>query len=336
MALLKKINSKIKSLDNTGFGSNSNMYGGRFFKKDGTPNLRKTGIPFLERISWYHTMLQMSRAKFLFVIFSTYLIINLFFAIVYLLIGVEKLSGMLAETPAEKFGEAFFFSAQTFTTVGYGRLSPTGFVLSFIASFEALVGLLSFAVATGLMYGRFSRPQAFVKFSQNAVIAPYRDTIAFMFRLAPYKNNHLSEAEVKLNIAMILEENGVVSNKFFPLQTEIEKVNALSLNWTLVHPINESSPFYGLSKEDLLNAKAEILVFFKAFDDTFSNTVMDRSSYKTEEIIFGAKFNSMYHRDEKNGTTVLNMSLLNSYQPADISFTTMIKLPGNTVASVTA
>jgi inward rectifier potassium channel len=336
MALLKRLNSKVKSVDNTGFGSNSSMYGGRLFNKDGSPNLKKTGIPFLERISWYHTMLEMSRVKFLFIIFLTYLVINIFFAIVYLAVGIEKLSGMSVETPLEKFGEAFFFSAQTFTTVGYGRLSPTGFLMSFIASSEALIGLLSFAVATGLMYGRFSRPQAFVKFSENAVLAPFKDIVAVMFRMVPYKNNNLSEAEVKMMIAMTMEENGAVTNKFFPLSLEISKVNSMPLNWTVVHPISEASPFYGLSKEDLVNANAEILVFFQAFDDTFSSTVMDRTSYRAEEIIFGAKFNSMYYKDAKHGRTVLDVSLLNSFQEVDISFTNMIKISENPAKTATA
>ncbi|CAN5699932.1 ion channel [soil metagenome] len=336
MALLKRINNKAKPVDNTGFGTNSSMYGGRFFKKDGRPNLRKTGIPFLERVSWYHTMLQLPRWKFLLLIFVGYLIINIFFASVYLLIGIDKLSGVIAETYTEKLGEAFFFSAQTFTTVGYGRLSPTGFLMSFIASSEALVGLLSFAVATGLLYGRFSQPQAYLKFSHNAIIAPYKNTIALMFRVAPYKNNNLSDAEVKSTLGMMIEENGKTANKFYPLSLEIDKVNSLSLNWTIVHPINETSPFYGLSKEDLINASAEVLVFLKAFDDSFSNTVMDRASYRYDEIVFGAAFDSMYHRDEKHGTTILDLGLLNSFHAADISFSDMIKLNDNTVETATA
>lgn len=295
------------------------MYGGRFVNKDGQTNMHRVGIPFLERISWFHTMLLMPRWKFLVIIFVGYLAINSVFAGIYLIIGVDKLSGMQVVTPLEKLGEAFFFSAQTFTTVGYGRLSPTGFLMSFIASSEALIGLLSFAVATGLMYGRFSKPQAYLKFSHNAVIAPYRDTIALMFRLAPYKNNSLSDAEVKINLAMMFDENGKTVNRFYSLPVEFEKVNSLPLNWTVVHPINENSPFYGLSQEDLANANAEILVFIKAFDDIFSNTVMDRTSYRTDEIIFGAAFNPMYHRDEKEGTTILDLSLLNSYRMVDIS-----------------
>ncbi len=327
MALNKRINTKATADQSTGFGTISNMYGGRYLEKNGLPNIRKTGIPFLERNSWYHTMLQLSRMKFLLVIFAAYILLNLLFAVIYLLVGVQHLAGMTVSTPFEKFGEAFFFSTQTFTTVGYGRLAPTGWTMSFVASAEALTGLLSFALATGLIYGRFSRPRAFLKFSHNAVIAPFQDGIAFMFRLVPYKNNNLTDAEVRVTLAMMIDENGRQVNKFFNLKLELDRVNAVSLNWTVVHPINEDSPFYDLSKEDLIAARAEILVFVRAFDDMFSNTVVARGTYIGEEIIFGAKFLPMYYRDEKRGTTVLNMDKLDDVEKKDISFTTMMKVP---------
>jgi len=326
MALLKRVNNRARTDDNSGFGTNSNLYGGRFFNKNGTPDLHKTGIPWLERNSWYHTLLQMNRWQFLVAIFATYLIINLFFAIVYLLIGIDKLAGMTVETPLEKFGEAFFFSAQTFTTVGYGRLAPTGFMLSFVAATEALIGLLSFAVATGLLYGRFSRPQAFIKFSHHALVSPYKDTIAVMFRMTPYKNNHLTEAEVKVSLAIMVDVDGKMTNRFYPLKLELEKVNAMTLSWTIVHALDEESPFYGLSKDELVTGRAEILVFVKAFDDTFSNTVVARSSYTANEFVFGAKFTPMYHRDENRGKTVLEIDKLDDYATVDISFSGMMKV----------
>ena len=316
---IKRVIPSANPVDNTGFGANSSMYGGRFLNKDGTPNMRKTGIGILERTSWYHTMLLMPRWKFLLSIFASYLLINTLFAIIYLIIGVDKLSGVNVETPLEKMGEAFFFSAQTFTTVGYGRLSPTGFLMSFIASSEALIGLLSFAVATGLMYGRFSKPQAYLKFSENAIISPYRDGIALMFRMSPYKNNHLSEAEVNLTLAMMVEENGKMMNRFYSLNVEFNKVNSLSLNWTVVHHINEKSPLYGFSIEELYAANAELMVFVKAFDDIFSNTVMTRTSYRIGEVLYGASYEPMYFKDERIGTTLLDLSLLNRTRKADIS-----------------
>lgn len=151
---------------------------------------------------------------------------------------------MNTTTEWDKLMEAFFFSAQTFTTVGYGRISPTGVITSAIAAFQALIGLLSFAVATGLMYGRFSKPTAYLKFSHNAIIAPYKDITALMVRVAPYKNTTLTDAEARLTLGMMIEENGEKKNRFYPMDLEIEKVSALTLSWTIVHPITKTSPLY--------------------------------------------------------------------------------------------
>ncbi len=320
MALLRKINSKAKTESNTGFGVNTSDYGGRFLNKDGKINIEKRGIGFLERISWYHTMLRIPRWKFMTLIFLFFILVNFLFAFIYLAIGIEHLSGMLTTTAMQKFGEAYFFSAQTFTTVGYGRVNPTGFFASAMASFEALIGLLSFALATGLFYARFSKAKAYLRYSENAVIAPYKDGIALMFRVAPYKNANLTDAEAKVSLGISLEENGKMVNKFYPLDLEFEKINALALSWTIVHPITESSPLYSFTKEDFNNAIGEILVYVKAFDDMYSNTVVSRTSYTFREFVIGAKFIPMYSRNTEGNKTVLDFEKLNVHLPVDIDF----------------
>jgi inward rectifier potassium channel len=264
-------------------------------------------------------MLAMSNLHFFLVILVFYILVNLGFAVIYYFIGVEHLAGMLTHTETEKFGEAFFFSAQTFTTVGYGRISPTGFTTSTIAAFQALIGLLSFAVATGLMYGRFSKPKAFLKFSENALISPYKDITALMIRVATYKNATLTDAEARITLQMRAEENGKVVNRFFNLDLELQQVSALTLSWTLVHPISESSPIYNYSKEDFENNSGEIIVFIKAFDDMFSNTVVSRTSYIFNEVVYAAKFIPMFHRDETNHTTILDFEKLDLYEAVSIN-----------------
>jgi inward rectifier potassium channel len=314
MALLRKINSRAKAEDNTGFGVNSSFSGGRFVNRDGSPNITKKGVNLFERYSIYHTLLALPLWKFLLLVLLVYILINIFFACIYYAIGIEHLGGIISASSIENFGEAFFFSAQTFTTVGYGRINPIGFLASTIAAIEALLGLLSFALATGLLYGRFSRPQSFLKFSDFAVIAPYKESVGLMLRLCPYKNNSLLDTEVKLTLAMRVDENGKMVNRFFSLDLEISKLNALTLSWTLVHPIDEKSPLYNLKYEEYINFRVEILVFLKAFDEMFANTVVARSSYTAKEIIFGARFKPMYHPSENSQKTILDIGKLNEIE----------------------
>jgi inward rectifier potassium channel len=319
MVRMDKINSKAKPEINTGFGINANNYGGRFINKNGRANIEKKGISFLEKISWYHTMLLLPRWKFFFIIVLFYVCINLIFATIYFLIGVQSLGEIPSPSTLTNFAESFFFSTQTFTTVGYGRISPIGFVSSSIAAFEALLGLLSFALATGLLYGRFSKPVAYLRFSHNALIAPYKETNALMFRLVPFKNTNLVDAVVNVTLGMILEENGVKVNRFYQLDLEFSTVNALTLSWTVVHPINEKSPFYNFTKNDFENMTGEVVVSVRAFDDMFSNIVVARTSYVFGEIYFGGKFEPMFERDNSGEKTVIYIDKLNSFKPADLN-----------------
>jgi hypothetical protein len=313
-----RINTHARSDENTGFGTNGSLSGGRFLNPDGSPNVIKRGAGILSRYSLYHTFLAMPRWKFLFVLLCIYIVINVFFAIIYYLIGMNSLVGVSIGSPMQNFAEAFFFSAQTFTTVGYGRISPTGFLASSIAAMEAFTGLLSFAIATGLFYGRFARPTAFLKFSDIAVVAPYRGIQALMFRMAPRKNNNLLEAEAKVTLAMKLDENGKLNNKFFGLNLELARVNSLTASWTVVHPIDEKSPLFNLDHQEYKNLFVELLIYVKAFDDTYSNTVTAVKSYVANEIVFGAKFKLMFHPSEDGKRTILSLDKINEIENAPL------------------
>ena len=319
MAFKRKFNAKARVDENTGFGTNANSYGGRFVNKDGSANIEKRGMHFLHRISWYHTMIDLPRWRFLGILFAFYIGVNFIFACIYYGIGVEYLDGINTTGPEWiKFGKAYFFSAQTFTTVGYGHISPNGFLTSALAATEALIGLLSFAIATGLFFGRFSKPTAFIKFSHNALISPYKDGTALMMRMTPFKNTNFTDAEAKVTLGMVVSENGKMTNKFYSLELELSKINALSLSWTLVHPINENSPLYQFTKEDFEHAEGEILVYVKTFDDMFSTTVAARTSYMFRELVYGAKFDLMYSENESITKTILHLDKLNSWHKADL------------------
>ena len=320
MALLKKLNNNAKTDENSGFGTNANSYGGRFVNKNGTANIEKRGMNFLRRISWYHTMIEMPNWKFMLILFSFYILLNFIFALLYYAIGIEHLDGIAqSQSVLTQFGQAYFFSAQTFTTVGYGHISPTGFLTSALSAAEALIGLLSFAIATGLFFGRFSKPTAFLKFSHNALISPYKDEKALMIRLAPFKNTNFTDATAKVTLGMSVEENGTKTNKFYSLKLELDRINALTLSWTLVHPITEESPLYNFTEDDFKRTHGEILVFITTFDDMFSNTVAARTSYTFNEIIYGAKFETMYNRSKDETKTILYLDKLNKYHTTNLS-----------------
>jgi inward rectifier potassium channel len=318
MSVFKKKKNIITD-DSTGFGTNASNYGGRFLDKNGHANIEKKGLPFFHQISWFHTMLSLPAWKFQIIILSVFLGVNFVFASIYYLIGIEHLNGINATTEMEKFGQAFFFSAQTFTTVGYGHINPQGFLTSAVAAVEALSGLLAFALATGLLYGRFSKPKAYLKFSENAIIAPFQEGTALMMRLASYKNTTLTDAETRVTLGMIVEENGKEINKFFTLDLEISKINALTLSWTLVHPITEDSPLFGFTEADFRQRKGEILVFVKAFDEMFSNVVAIRSSYTFDEIVYGAKFVQMYNHNFNDTKTILHVDKLNIFDRVELN-----------------
>jgi len=309
---LKKQRRTLTNIDNTGFTALSSTEGNRITNKDGSINVQKTGLPFWERVSLYHSLLRMKRGKFLLCIFLFYGTMNVLFAMIYILIGVHHLKGADGDT-MPGFLQAFFFSSQTLTTVGYGHISPNGLAANMVASLESFLGILSFALVTGLLYGRFTRPKAYLTFSSNAVIAPHKGRKALMFRVATYKNNHLTEVEAQLTVAFHLRENDSTITRFYPLKLEISKVNSLALSWTLVHLIDEESPLYQMSFEEMKETNFEVLVFMKGFDDHFSNTVQQRTSYTVHDVVYGARFKPMFRKAEDGSVTLLELDKINAF-----------------------
>ncbi len=312
MSSFKKYNPLLKTNNDTGFGSNADSVGGRFINKDGSFNLRREGISPLRRISVYQRMLTIPTWKFIGVILIFYVVINLLFTTTYLLIGSDQLTGMISQGGWQRFKEVFYFSTQTFTTVGYGRINPMGDTANIIASLEALSGFLSFAIATGLIYGRFAKPKSYLQFSDFALIAPYHDKTGLMFRFVTYKDNHtLTNVEIKVNIALRVEENGNPTYKFYDLTLERYKVDNLPMNWTVVHAIDQDSPLYGFTADDIVTADVELYVLVTGFDEVFSSPVLRRTSYTYREMRFGVKFVPMYRESEDGMTTILEMHKLN-------------------------
>jgi inward rectifier potassium channel len=285
----------------------------RLLNRDGSFNVRRDGMKPLASLSLYHQLLTISWPKFLLVVIVAFMVLNTVFGLAYLACGPEALRGAPAEeSGGSEFLRAFFFSVQTFATIGYGHISPASIAANLLVTLESLVGLLVFALATGLLFARFSRPTARIVFSERALIAPYQGGTAFEFRIVNSRSNQLIEVECQLLFARFAGDIG--TRKFAPLALERRKVTFFPLAWTVVHPIDAASPLYGLTRDDLVAGNAEFLVLLTGFDETFSQTVHTRSSYTPEEVVWGASFKNMYN-PPRDGVLSVDIGRLHDYEP---------------------
>lgn len=289
----------------------------RIMKKDGTFNLIRTGVPFLGYFSAYHWLLSIRWNHFFLLVFCTFTVVNLIFTFLFVLIGFDHFKGIEGNNVIDHVGELFFFSVQTLTTVGYGRISPIGFASGTIASIESLCGLLSFALITGLLYGRFSKPNARLLFSEKCLVAPYRGTRALQFRIANARSNQLIEAEVSIIYSIIRDEEAGPIRRYFTLKLERNKINFFPMPWTIVHPIDEESPLLGETEQSLIDSEAELMILFKGYDDTFAQQIHVRSSYTAKELVFGARFVSAMH-SEKGKPLEIKLDQLGAYEKAEL------------------
>jgi inward rectifier potassium channel len=284
----------------------------RGVNKDGSFNLRRINAPWFRPYELYHQLITMSLPRFLLGLLAGNIAANLLFACLYLAIGMEHFEGTRGAGLLDRFQDAFFFSAQTLTTVGNGRLHPLGALASAVAALESLTGLMGFALACGLVYGRFSRPHARILFSRQAVVSPFRGMNAFMFRIVNERSNQLIEVEAHVTVSLRDPETGF--HTFSNLDLERTRINLFPSNWTIVHPIDPASPLTGLEPADLHLLDAEFIVLIKAFDDTFAQNVYSRTSYKADEIVWGRRFAPMTRPPGADGMAEVDLALLDELE----------------------
>lgn len=303
-----------------GFGSVvSGQSRERLLNADGSFNVRRTGLPAVTSLNLYHTLLSMKWSTFLLLVLLLYFVSNIVFGALYASFGPVALVDTSAEPMANMFIRGFFFSVQTFATIGYGTIHPVGFVPNLLVTIESYYSLLANALITGVVFARFARPVAKVLFSDVAVIAPYREGEGLMFRLVNGRNNQLIEVKVQVLFARFVDENGRTVRRFDFLELERQRVTFFPLSWTVVHPIGETSPLRGLTQEDYIRSDAEILILLTAIDETFSQTVHARSSYKPHEIRCGHKFVSIYNEVEDGEPISIDIRKLSKIEPAERS-----------------
>jgi len=275
----------------------------RAINKDGSFNVRQEGRTWRDVHPYLH-LIDMSWPAFLFMLFAGYAAANTIFAALYYAMGPGQLQGADASTAAGRFLNGFFFSAHTLTTVGYGNIAPRGLQAQIVSSVEALVGVLGFAVATGLLFGRVSRPSARIGFSETMVVAPYQDGASLQFRVVNRRRNSLMELEARVMLMTVEMVEGQPKRTYALLRLERETVLFFPLTWTIVHPIDAESPLWGKTAEDLARLQAETLILIKAYDDTFGQTVRERHSYRHDEIAWGRKFAPAFFVDHQGDLVV--------------------------------
>jgi len=287
----------------------------RLLNRDGTFNVRREGLGYWESLSAYHYFLTIGWPLFLAYVAASYIVLNAIFAAAFVACGSGALTGFANEAPMERFTRSFFFSVHTLATIGYGNIVPVNFAANVLVAFDSLVGLLGFAIIAGIMFARFARPRAEIAFSRVAVVAPYRDKSALMFRIVNKKKNEIVEMEAKVLLALRKRDGARATDReFIPLKLERDRVVFFPLSWTIVHPIDATSPLNSCSPDDLRARDAELLILLNGFDETFSQNVHTRSSYKVDEIVWGAKFANMFNPSDGDGTISVDIRKLHEVE----------------------
>lgn len=301
-----------KKIKDPGLGNASARYAKRMMNTKGSFNVVDVNAPrkfseaydYLLNISWWY---------FFFLSFLAYFIANTCFAFVYITVGVDQII-----TPSgsvfKDFLNALFFSSQTFTTLGYGAMSPTGIASGIISSIEAFVGLMFFAFVTGLLYGRFSKPKASIRFSKNLILRDFKDAKAIMFRVVNNRKSTMINPKASVTLALSKKNStGKYVNDFYGLNLERKSITYLPTTWTVVHKIEKDSPLFKYSKKELTQQHGELLVMISYYDESFNQEVHQMHSYMLSDIRIDYKFVKSYYYN-KEGQMVLDHELFDSIE----------------------
>ncbi|MEZ4802880.1 MAG: ion channel [Gelidibacter sp.] len=296
-----------------GVGDSSSPIAKRIIDTDGAFNVehvnRKTSFSeaynFLLRISWM---------QFYSLSFLAYLVLNTLFAFGYLICGIEQLADPSGDY-SNGFFQAFFFSSQTFTTLGYGAMAPHGIASALLSSVEAFVGLLFFAFVTGLLYGRFSKPKPSMRFSKHLILRDYNDGKALMFRIVANKKSVMIKPKVTMTLSLSLPDDlSKYVNNFYTLKLERDAITILPVTWTIVHEIEKDGPFFQFKDQELIKQHGEILIMVSYYDESFNSEIHQMYSYLLKDIQLNYKFVKAYDYNDK-GIMAMDYDLFDVIEP---------------------
>lgn len=303
----------LEAEEELGFGHAFDGSMSRLINEDGHYNIERRGQSVK---SIYLDLVNMSWSKFFVVIIIAYLAINAIFGLVFYWMGVEQIKGIHSVSPVADFLNAFFFSIQTFTTVGYGHLSPSSLLTSFIASLDSFVGLLSFALATGLFFARFSKAQAHIEFSKHMVLSPYQGGRSLQLRMVHLKDTKIVGLEARVILSWLeQDEQGKMRRKFHRLPLELDSIFLFPLNWTIVHKITPTSPLYEKDAAAIKDNNAEIMVLVRGYDESYGKEIHASASYDCTQLVANAVFKPMYETTPDK--TILHLDRINDIQSVE-------------------
>jgi len=286
--------------------------------RDGSFNVLR-GSPFASAVgSPYHILLTLSWPGFLTVLATLYFSVTAVFALIYFSFGPGTLGESDGAFPSGSLLQAFFFSVQTYATIGYGSIVPLTRTANAVVLLESFTSLVSIALATGLIFARFSRPVPRIRFSRRAVIAPYRGGAGFMFRIVNARRNEIFGVDATVTLARFETVGGVRTRTFTQLALERTRVVFFSLSWTIVHPIDETSPLWKVTREEFLASEAEFLILLSGTDETFFQTVTARGSYTAREVEWGSRFTNIYLPPTRQGVVRIDLARLDGTEPAGL------------------
>ena len=281
----------------------------KLLNDDGSFNIERKG-----HHTWnaYKFLVNMGWIRFFLLLIVWYLSINLCFALAYMIEGSAGIQGIDENTFLHELRHTFYFSIQTFTTVGYGEMNPVGVWSNIISVFNAFIGLMFFALATGLFFARFSMPRDDIAFAEKILVSPYNDGRALMIRFVNERDNNIVDLKARITMTWLVKEEGLLRRKFSNLELELERIYLFPLNWTLVHIIDDESPLYKLDFDNLQESHTEFLVMIKGFDDTYGKAIHSKKSYNCSNFIYGAKYVPMY--ETKDDVTFLHLDRINKIE----------------------
>jgi len=234
----------------------------------------------------YHNILTVSWPWFFFQLAATFGVTNLVFAMFYAL----DRNGIANARPGN-FADAFFFSVQTLGTLGYGVMSPRTLYTNLLVTAESFTGILIISLFTGIIFARFSRPMARVLFSKIAVVAPFDGTPTLMFRTANQRGEAIMDASIVVTLArQHTSLEGVTMRRFQELKLMRSRNSLFALSWTVMHRIDQDSPLYGLTPQDMEDQDMELVVMLNGLDEILADRIYARHAYWADEIVWNQRF----------------------------------------------